>query len=379
MVDRSPRDALLKKVEYELDLHGAYEHVPAPEAKVASLEHAAQEWIKAKAARGLAAATIERHCHAWNRIARDTRSLEKLRDDEPIPVTILSVGHLTRLLQSWIKEGIGEARRYELSLGYYRAWVWMADLPREFPGVPAPPRDRGNLLPPAPLYGDAPDAPTLAEADAICRRAAMAKRRRYLREIVATARHTGLRISQILGIHVGDINVEHATLVVVVGKSRREKAGQRLIPVHRELINILGPLLRGRAEQDLVFPSLRGPGPRKPPANAVHELWEGATAAGEVRREVWYPPTAKQARPDHGFRSAFLAALADAGVQEPVRHHLVGHAPTTTEGRHYARPSMASMRDAIDKLPPIDWAGPGAGGKVVALASRRGPGQGGRG
>ena len=44
---------------------------------------------------------------------------------------------------------------------------------------------------------------------------------------------------------------------------------------------------------------------------------------------------------------------------------LVGHAPKTTRGRHYARPAENILRAAVDAIPAVDWGE--AGNNVVPL------------
>ena len=87
----------------------------------------------------------------------------------------------------------------------------------------------------------------------------------------------------------------------------------------------------------------------------VTEAWEAATAAAECRREVWAPPSRKKNRPDHAFRAAFQAALDASGYGESVVDWLVGHAPKSTRGKHYARPAENILRAAAGAIPAIDW------------------------
>ena len=161
-----------------------------------------------------------------------------------------------------------------------------------------------------------------------------------------------------------------ATLRVRVGKSKREKAEQRVIPVSRHLVALLED--RGRHSQpgDYLFPAPLSARKRNINETAVRQLWEAATEAGEVRREVWVPPNRRKTRTTHAFRSGLLTELRRAGVPHEVRRLLVGHQPNTTEELHYVGPEalMEAMRAAVDAIPPVDWTGPGAAANnVVAL------------
>ena len=54
-------------------------------------------------------------------------------------------------------------------------------------------------------------------------------------------------------------------------------------------------------------------------------------------------------------RGAFQAALEANGYGEALVDWLVGHAPKTTRGKHYARPAENILRAAVDSIPAIDW------------------------
>jgi integrase len=75
--------------------------------------------------------------------------------------------------------------------------------------------------------------------DAVVRRAAAVTRSPDLGLILAVKRCTGLRVGQVCGIRACDLDLQRATLTVVVGKSRQEKADRRTIPVAQEVVNLL--------------------------------------------------------------------------------------------------------------------------------------------
>lgn len=348
------RDGLLARVRRALDVEGHYVHAPPAEQKLASLELAAAAWIRHKASRGAATGTIRALTSGWTRIARDTRALLGLADTHAIRCAELSRGLVTRLLERWRTEGLSEQRRYDLTLYLYGAWVWASDDSLTWPGVPVAPRDASAVLPPAPARGRAPDAPSLGEVDVICRRARV--RSAHLGDVVACLRLTGLRVGQVVAIRVGEVDLRRRTLTVGVGKSRQEKADQREVPLHPSLLRLLEPRMLGRAPSAFVFaPDAAGLRACPYPGEAVRELWQSATADGEVWEHVWKPRNRGKARPDHAFRAAFLAALAADGVPEDVRRALVGHAPGTTEGRSYSTPTLEVLRTHLDRLPAIVW------------------------
>ena len=82
--------------------------------------------------------------------------------------------------------------------------------------------------------------------------------------------------------------------------------------------------------------------------------WELAVEDGVARVTVAKPPNRQKASPTHCFRSGFMACLAEAGVSDAVLDHLVGHAPGTVRGKHYASPSLGSPHRAVALIPPLD-------------------------
>lgn len=353
------RDDLVAKIREQLELHGVYVHEAPARRRVADLEAAAEAWVEHRKARHAAAGTVDSYDYAVLRCGRDIRALEGIGDDQPIPITVLSRGLFTRLLVVWQSHDLGEARQAAVAQTLLSVWRFAADDPAEWPGTPVPPFDASTVVPPTPKRRRAPPAPTVAECDAICRRAAAETG--DLRDIVATMRLTGLRTKQVLSIRVRHIDVRANTLHIPPksGKSKQEKDNPRTMAIHTQLLGVIGLRLEGKKPGDLIFPRhprFGSEGLRSSPAGEVKALWEAATEAGEVRREVWAPVTfTKKTRPDHAFRAAFLAALKAAKVERDTRGFFVGHAPEGVEGEAYAGPEMAEQIDALTKLPNIEW------------------------
>jgi integrase len=357
------------RIREALDVQGWFEMEAPPEQRVANLEKVALAWLAAKRAKGRAAGTLMVLTSGMQRWFNAIRKLREIGADEVVPVSVLSQGLFHEALNLWHPEELSEARLYDLTRYMLDLWRWAEDDPDGWPGVPRAPSDAGRVLADAPVRRDAPPAPTWAEMDAVIRLAPSPE----VAHILAMMRATGLRIGQVLGALAGDLDIDRATLRVRVGKSRREKAAQRTVPVSRDLLATLGPRLAACAPADLLFPSPGDPArPRVSPAALVRRLWETSTEAGTARRETWAPER-RRSRPDHAFRAGFLSGLARQGVELEVREALAGHAASTTQGRHYAGADalMEPMRAAVDAMPPIDWTGPaGAEGNVVSMRPR---------
>lgn len=359
---RANADKLMVHVRSILEIEHFYIHEPPPEVQIADFAQVAADYMAYKRSRGTAESTIEVYRSGYRRIGATMRALEGL-GNEPIPVTLLSIDLCTRLRTAWTD--VRAQRIYDLSLYLIAAWRFGASQPARYPAIPQPPRDESLVLPEPPVRVLAPP-PTLVELDAICRRAA-ASPVRDLRDILATLRLTGLRIGQVLSIRAHDVDLGRSLLTVATGKSKREKAEKRKVPMHHDLVNLLRPRIDGAPSDALLFPPLRGNGLRSKPDAALSKLWRAATEAGETREDVWKPDNRNKGRPFHAFRAGFLHALRRADVDEEARHALVGHAPSTTEQRHYADVLDEKLRKAIDALHGIDWIGPEAKSNVTPI------------
>lgn len=336
----------------------------------ASFDEAAAAWLRHKAARGVTASTLDKYAQSIARWFGTVRTSRRIEKEAPVPVDLLTRDLFAEVVLTWREAGLSESTVYSSARIVLDAWTWAADDPRAYPGVPPAPRDKSTILPQAPIYAAALH-PTLAEADACIRRL---HRTSYVaRGAAIVMRYTGLRISQVLALQLADLDTGARTLTVRTGKSRRERAAHRVIPVPRALLDDLAPYMGGEPDGSLVRrrSDLRSaPSRSHHPRGSLTAAWEAATVAGEARREVWAPSTRHVARPDHAFRAALQGHLVEAGIRDEVIDAIVGHAGKSTRSRHYAGPAALfdAMREAVDALPPIDWSSAeDEAGNVVAF------------
>ncbi len=347
---------LQAKVLRALETVGYYEDPVQRVERVGNLEAAAAAWLRHKAARGCQESTIVRYAGSLKKIFRTLREQLGLRADEVVPTTALSRERFTDLQLAWMGE-FSEATVYNDSSALLQVWRWAADEPRLYPGVAPAPLVSGRVLPLPPVY-TAPTPPTLAETDACIRHLG---RRSYVADKVAIVmRFTGLRVSQVLGIRCSDLDMSTAMLRVRVGKTRREKIEQRVIPVSRHLVDEVAPWVARAGSPDEPLIRRRKdqrskPGKGSKPGEAIARGWERATEAGEVRRAVWQPEGRRLRRPEHAFRAAFQGFMEEKAVRDSVIDFLVGHAPRSVRGKHYSPPAPNQLRAAVDRMPPIAW------------------------
>lgn len=370
---KDARDEAVAQVRRALVAEGEYQPpaatLPPP---VANLETASLAWVAWKRTRCKPGSVVAYAGH-MARFFAAARQIEGIRKDRVVPATSLSRHLVVECIRLWQQEDMSEAWGYSAARSVIDMWRWVSDDPARYPGVTAPPREAKTILPRVPIYV-APPAPTLAEADACLRH--VTPDAEEARRLGVVLRFTGLRVSQVLALRRGDIDLEHRTLVVTVGKSRMEEAERRTIPLSAPFVAEISPWAAGRRAGDLLFPRFGVAGdPRRASAKAdsLKAAWVAATAAGEAREIVWKPVTRKISRPEHAFRAAFQAHLRKKSVAEEVIDALVGHHGRSVRARHYAGSDSLweRMQEAMDHLPPVDWTGPKEkAGKVVELRGR---------
>ena len=327
-----------------------------------NLEAVARNWIGWKVGvKGVEPNTRTNLANAMKRFFTTLRALNDLHAKQVVPGSLMTTPQYTAVVGRWRERKYGDATIYGSAIAVLDMWTWAADQPGN-EALPRPPYNIASLRPLPPNYQSPEDVATMAECDAVVRRIA----RRDAQVYAIIMRYTGLRLFQAAGIYREDIDWQAATMIVRCGKSRREKAQKRRIAISTHLIADLSPLVRVGPPGPLIAdPSYVGPNGEaisvvnyRVVSKFVTRAWHAAIEAGEARFAVYKPPNRSQCRPNQAFRSAFQQYLEDdCDVPERVVDWLVGHAPRTTRGKHYARPSLAKQRNAVDQIPAIDWTG----------------------
>jgi integrase len=384
VVGKAARDELVAAVRRAVEVGGSYvapvvQAAPvatvapvAPEVRQTNLETAAVAWIAYKRTRCVSG-SVRRYAQHMARFFGAVRVHTGLGPKAVVTASMLSRDLLIACVRSWQTEGLSESYVYGAARSALEMWRWVSDDPVTYPGVPVPPRESKAVLPHAPLYSP-PPAPTLAEVDACLRHLPIDAEQS--RRIGALLRYTGLRITQVVTLRRQDLDFDARTLVVRTGKSRWEKAERRTVPVARGLLAEIAPWARDLAPEAFLFPAWGVAGAEKH-ASARPEVfaaaWREAVRWREAREEVWNPANRAIARPEHAFRAALQAVLAEGGASEPLLDVLVGHRGKSTRDRHYVPPDVvfARLREALDALPAVDWVGPRDKGSVISLAKAR--------
>lgn len=162
------------------------------------------------------------------------------------------------------------------------------------------------------------------------------------RAIGALPYYAGLRISEVVGLDVDDIQLSaRKGTLRILGKGRN--GGKlREVPVHAELRSVL----RAWLDQRAALPGLDGNPAMFPGRHGVGRLTDRAardviTGLGEDLVDEDFGP--------HTLRHTFATQLVRAGVDLVLVAELLGHARLDTT-RRYSLPTDADRAAALDKL-----------------------------
>ena len=189
------------------------------------------------------------------------------------------------------------------------------------------------------------------------------------RAILVTMYDSAVRLTELLTIKVGDINLDgEYPYVFIHGKGNRERTVQlteKTVEHLREYIRVFH-----------THPSRD--------AFLFHTTIKGKTdrmSSGNVQRLLKrYTDIARQTCPDipesvhpHMFRRTRATNLYQQGVAIELVSTVLGHAKIETTKSHYAKPSIAQIRDAIESVPtPTDGEEPLWIGNEEEMARRCG-------
>jgi integrase len=319
-----------------------------------SLDEVATRWMEWKAGNRQVSentlAALHGNVLRWMAAARAVHGMDPRA---PLGVRVLNredfvavVGHLGTA------GGYSGGTLYQTASAVFDLWGWAHDQRAWEEVVERPPANPSTVMPPAPVYEAPPDVPSWAECDACITRI----RHPMARRAAVMMRYTGLRLDQVAHARVEDVDLADGSMLVRKGKSRREQGSSRRVPISAHLVAEVrawigdaqtGPLITGARDASRAMASYRNL------TRYVTDAWRDASAAGEARATAWQPPNRNKNRPNHAFRAALQHHLSEAGVSERVIDQLVGHAPATTRGRHYAKVSDQAMRNAVASIPAI--------------------------
>ncbi len=159
--------------------------------------------------------------------------------------------------------------------------------------------------------------------------------------ILETLYSTGLRVSELVGTNVGDVDFDGG-LVRVLGKGSKE----RLVPVGNKALRCIRTYLGRRTLGKTVYhdngaPLFLNRSGGRLSARSVARVLEKATKQLGLMQPI----------SPHGLRHTFATHMLDAGADLRIVQELLGHASLTTTQR-YTHVSIDRLMEVYDKTHP---------------------------
>ncbi len=159
------------------------------------------------------------------------------------------------------------------------------------------------------------------------------------RVLVMTAYATGLRLSELTHLEVGDIDSSRMLVRVRQGKGQKD----RVVPLSRRLLDELRVYWRAARPRRLLFPG-------RQPERPVHDTLVQKTIKAAARRAG----IAKNVSP-HVLRHSFATHLLEAGTDLRTLQRILGHSSLSTTAiyTHVTLARLQATVSPLDLLPPL--------------------------
>lgn len=172
-----------------------------------------------------------------------------------------------------------------------------------------------------------------------------------MRDVMLVAALTGARLDAVVDLKVGGLP-DHFTF-----KPQKKERDHRHVPVHPDLLEIVGRRIKNKGREDDLFPEWpASPETSTRPRSAYFsKRYTKYTSDIGVREEEEGRRRSKVNF--HSWRRWFITKLERARVREPLIAAIVGHKrPGMTLGLYSGGPEFEEAREAIAlvKLPPLD-------------------------
>lgn len=244
------------------------------------------------------------------------------------------------------------ARKYVSALSSY--WRWLSAKGKLPEGSSNPWRDQ--VMPPKSSRRRAGNSSTKERAftdKEITRLLYEGEPDAVLREFMLIAALSGMRIEEIAGIRIEDVDLKAKTVSIPVSKT---EAGIRVVPIHPGILSLIKTRLKGKAPGDWLFPEL----PEYPPESLSERSMVVTKRFVTYRRGLGVEETAEGKRRSlvnfHSFRRWFVTKAEQAGIHPHVIAVVVGHKTGRegmTLGVYSDGPSLEQRRACVEavKLP----------------------------
>jgi len=133
------------------------------------------------------------------------------------------------------------------------------------------------------------------------------------RLMIALAYACGLRVSEVVRLKAGDLDLDELMLHIKGAKGKKDRIS--ILP--HKLLNDLRNLIAGKSSNDLLFPSNRG---RELSTTSVQKMFRKALAKTGIKKEATF----------HSLRHSFATHLLENGTDVRYVQALLGHSNIRT-------------------------------------------------
>lgn len=234
--------------------------------------------------------------------------------------------------------------KYLGRIKFYWSWLARREYAKENPFVDL------NLEKPETERADDERPYTDAEVQKLLMGSPMEGRR--MLDVMMIAALTGARLDAVIDLKVGGCFDGYFTF-----KAQKKERGERDVPIHPDLDEIVARRIEGKQAEDDLFPEW-GPPPStsvKPRSSYFSKRYTKYTSDLGVRDEE--PGRRRSKINFHSWRRWFITKLERARVREPLIAAIVGHKrPGMTLGLYSGGPEFMEAQEAIAlvRLPPLD-------------------------
>jgi site-specific recombinase XerD len=163
------------------------------------------------------------------------------------------------------------------------------------------------------------------------------------RVLLDLAVETGLRVSELTGLRIGDIHLGTGAHLRCRGKGRK----QRCTPISKQTVALLRPWIHERdgTPDDSLFPTRRG--------TPLSRSAVGCLVAKYTATAAQHCPSLQAKRPTpHALRHTCAMSLLAAGCDTSVIALWLGHEQSSTTDRIYLHGDMTIKQKALDRTRP---------------------------
>jgi integrase len=151
-------------------------------------------------------------------------------------------------------------------------------------------------------------------------------------------RETGLRVSELAGIVVGDVSLQDRSLHVQPNDIRglKTKGSQRVIPLSDTSLAALQQHRQGKEDCDPVFPR--------------YARTNGNTSLSAMMMKHFRKAITDPKKSLHSLRHRMKDALRNTGCGDELGKSILGHTTAGVSARYGSGHSVETMREALEKV-----------------------------